>query len=122
MLGKKIFIVDDSEFILAAASEALRQTGFQVVSLSRWEQLDQRLKEETPDLVLMDVNMPEMFGDFALMFFKEQRGITQVPFLLFSDIDIKELEQRSKECGANGFISKGWGIERLLEEVQKYLR
>lgn len=121
MPNKKVFIVDDSEFILAAASEALRHANYDVESLTRWEDLDKQLKTSSPDLILMDVNMPEMTGDYALMFFKEQRGISHVPILLFSDINVKELEKRAQECGADGYISKGWGIERLLEEIKQYL-
>ena len=121
MAEKRIFVVDDSDFILTATSEALRAAGYEVEALSRWEELDEALKAGTPDLILMDVNMPEMFGDFALMFFKEQRNISNVPILLFSDIEEKELEQRANECEADGFIAKGWGIERMLEVVKERL-
>jgi PleD family two-component response regulator len=121
MAGKRVIVVDDSEVVLLMSSAALQSAGYEVRTLMRWEELDGTLKEFRPDLILFDVNMPEMYGDFALMFFKEERNITDIPILLYSDIDVGELEQRAKDCGANGFVSKTWGVERMVEVVGEHL-
>jgi PleD family two-component response regulator len=121
MVGKRVIVVDDSEVVLLMSSAALQSAGYEVKTLMRWEELDGTLKEFRPDLILFDVNMPEMYGDFALMFFKEERNITDIPILLYSDIDVGELEQRAKDCGANGFVSKTWGVERMVEVVTEHL-
>lgn len=121
MVGKRVIVVDDSEVVLLMSSAALQSAGYEVKTLMRWEDLDGTLKEFRPDLILFDVNMPEMYGDFALMFFKEERNITDIPILLYSDIDVGELEQRAKDCGANGFVSKTWGVERMVEVVTEHL-
>jgi len=121
MAGKRVIVVDDSEVVLLMSSAALQSAGYEVKTLMRWEELDGTLKEFRPDLILFDVNMPEMYGDFALMFFKEERGITDIPILLYSDIDVDELEQRAKDCGADGFVSKTWGVERMVEVVGEHL-
>ena len=121
MAGKRVIVVDDSEVVLLMSSAALQSAGYEVKTLMRWEELDGTLKEFRPDLILFDVNMPEMYGDFALMFFKEERDITDIPILLYSDIDVGELEQRAKDCGADGFVSKTWGVERMVEVVGEHL-
>ena len=121
MPGKRVIVVDDSEVVLLMSSAALQSAGYEVKTLMRWEELDGTLKEFRPDLILFDVNMPEMYGDFALMFFKEERDITDIPILLYSDIDVNELEQRAKDCGANGFVSKTWGVERMVEVVGEHI-
>lgn len=121
MPAKKIFLVDDSQVILAIAGAALHSDDCEVQTGMSWEELDQMLKAGKPDLILMDVNMPGVTGDFAVSFFKEQRGLAGTPILLFSDIDVRELEQRAKDCGADGFVSKSWGTDRLRAEVRKYL-
>lgn len=121
MAGPKVIVVDDSEVVLLMTSVALRSAGYEVRTLMRWEELDDNLKDFRPDLILFDVNMPEMYGDFALMFFKEERNITNIPILLYSDIDVGELEQRAKDCGADGFVSKSWGVERMVEVVGEHL-
>jgi len=121
MSGKRVIVVDDSEVVLLMSSAALQSAGYEVKTLMRWEELDGALKEFRPDLILFDVNMPEMYGDFALMFFKEERDITDIPILLYSDIDVGELEQRAKDCGADGFVSKTWGVERMVEVVGEHI-
>ena len=121
MPGKRVIVVDDSEVVLLMSAAALQSAGYEVKTLMRWEELDGALKEFRPDLILFDVNMPEMYGDFALMFFKEERDITDIPILLYSDIDVSELEQRAKDCGADGFVSKTWGVERMVEVVGEHI-
>ena len=122
MAGPKVIVVDDSEVVLLMSSAALQSAGYEVRTLMRWEDLDDTLKDFRPDLILFDVNMPEMYGDFALMFFKEERDIIDIQILLYSDIDVGELEQRAKDCGANGFVSKTWGVERMVEIVDEHVR
>jgi two-component system chemotaxis response regulator CheV len=121
MSGKTVFLADDSEIVLSMAGAALQAAGYTVETFSRWEDLDERLKVQAPDLILLDINMPEMHGDSVLMYYKEDRGIRDVPLLLFSDIEVHELEERAKECGADGFVSKGWGLERLVDIVGQQL-
>ena len=122
MAGPKVIVVDDSEVVLLMSSAALQSAGYEVRTLMRWEDLDDTLKDFRPDLILFDVNMPEMYGDFALMFFKEERDITDIQILLYSDIDVGELEQRAKDCRADGFVSKTWGVERMVEIVDEHVR
>ncbi|RLB56264.1 MAG: hypothetical protein DRI34_09420 [Deltaproteobacteria bacterium] len=121
MAGERIAIVDDSEIVLAMASTALESAGYTVRTAARWEELDRVIVEFSPGLIIMDINMPEILGDDALAFFKEARQLDDVPILLFSDIDVQELEQRARAAGADGFVSKSWSMERLLEEVGKHL-
>lgn len=122
MAAKTIFIVDDSEIVREMVGSALRGCGYEVQAAAKWEELDEVLGKVKPDLVLMDINMPEVFGDHALMYFKEERGLSQVPMLLFSDIEETEIEERARECGADGYVAKKWGVEKMVEVVRKYLK
>ncbi|HOX42064.1 MAG TPA: response regulator [Myxococcota bacterium] len=120
-MAKKVFLVDDSDLIRSMATMALEASGHLVRALPNWQELDAALAGDRPDLILMDINMPEMTGDFALTFFKEERGLVDVPILLYSDIDEQSLVMRAQACGADGYISKGWGLERLTETVDYFL-
>ena len=109
MSAKTVFIVDDSEIVLDVARAALESANFRVETMGNWAELSEFLKREVPDLILMDVRMPDAYGDTALMFFKETHGIENTPIYLFSDLPLEELEERSRECHADGYISKSWG-------------
>lgn len=121
MPSKTVFVVDDSEIALEVASDALTSANFNVKTMANWTELDEHLQSVKPDLILMDVCMPDAYGDTALMFFRETRGMQDTPILLFSDLSEEELNERAKACEANGFISKSWGIDRMLEEVVECL-
>lgn len=117
MKNRNVYVVDDSELVLSLASQALEAAGYLPLALDDWHKLDAALGQLRPALILMDINMPETTGDFVLAFFKEQRGLTDVPILLFSDIDENELRERAEACGADGYVSKGWGFEKMVEAV-----
>jgi CheY-like chemotaxis protein len=121
MPNRTVFIVDDSEIVLDVVRDVLESADYKVRTMMRWEELDRTLKTVTPDLILMDVNMPEVYGDFALAFFRETRGLKTVPILLYSDIDVDELKLRAEESEADGFVSKSWGTERLVEIVNQHI-
>ena len=121
MHTRTVFIIDDSEIILEVARDALECENYRVETMSNWAELDKMLENSQPDLILMDVKMPEAYGDTALMFFREKRDMLDTPILLFSDIPAEELELRAIQCAADGYISKSWGVDRLVEEVDKRL-
>ena len=121
MAVETIYVVDDSDLVRSMACMALESAGFRTVGLEDWQKLDEALQQHKPALILLDVNMPELTGDFALSFFREARELDDVPLLLFSDIDVAELRERAEQAGADGYISKGWGVERMVEEVQNAL-
>jgi DNA-binding response OmpR family regulator len=116
---KRIAIIDDSKEMLDMVSRALSNAGFQVLPLlepNRPALTDQG----PPDLVLLDINMPQAFGDDIVTLLKDVWEI-EAPVYLHSQIDEEELRQRAQEAGADGYISKNWGIETLVSRVQGLL-
>jgi DNA-binding response OmpR family regulator len=116
---KRVLIVEDSPIIQAAAEMALRDAGYEVASRSTFEELLQ-LGFEGFDLILMDVQMPELYGDDVAMVLREERGVT-TPIYLFSSLDPVELEARAKAARVDGFISKQFGMDHLVERVRAIL-
>lgn len=117
----QLLLIDDSGLILKLAHRALTRHGYKVAIASSFDEINNVLKEiDQPDLILIDINMPEVLGDDLVVFFRRRWEIKS-PIVLFSNVPEKELDYRAKEAGANGWISKRWGIERLVEEVDKYV-
>jgi CheY-like chemotaxis protein len=98
--------------------KALQGSGFDARSAMDLATLDQRLAETRYDLILVDVNMPEMYGDDVIEFLRVQRNIDS-KLILHSDISAEELAQRAKSSGASGFIPKSLGLEATLSEIAK---
>jgi DNA-binding response OmpR family regulator len=116
---KRILIVDDSPIILAAAQHALMEAGYNVETRNSPEDVGAR-GVDGYDLILMDVQMPELFGDDVALALRYQRGVNSKIYL-YSTLADEELSERVKDAGVDGFISKQAGPEVLVAEVKKIL-
>lgn len=113
-MGNRILVIDDSPMTVALIGGALSQAGFQVESAQDLASLDERLAGPPFDAVLVDVNMPEMYGDDVVEFLRVQRKIT-AKLALYSDISEAELAQKAKNVGADGYITKSAGLEAAVD-------
>ena len=119
MPAARIVAIDDSPMILRAVKLALEKAGFAVTTLDSPAAFES-VKSIEPDLILLDINMPELYGDDAVEFFRQEWQIA-APIYLCSDIPEEELRQRASTSGATGYICKGWGLEVLVKRVQEAL-
>lgn len=115
---KRILLVDDSPLIQATARHALEEAGFAVETRSTFDEL-MSLPIEGHDLILMDVQMPELYGDDVAMVLR-QRGL-QVPIYLFSSLDPVDLAERAESARVDGFISKQQDMAHLVARVREIL-
>jgi DNA-binding response OmpR family regulator len=116
---KRILLIDDSPIIQAAATHALIQAGYEVATRSTFDELMSQPIDGF-DLILMDVQMPELYGDDVAMVLRHERGVT-TPIYLFSTLDSAELAERSASAQVDGYISKGLGMEHVVERVREIL-
>jgi two-component system alkaline phosphatase synthesis response regulator PhoP len=117
---KRILIVDDSPLLLDLAKEALERAGFEVLVAQDLGQLAGLPQHASVDLILMDVQMPELFGDDLAAVLREARGV-KTPIYLLSSLAADELAQRAREAALEGYICKRDGIDALVERVTQIL-
>lgn len=120
-MSKTILILDDSEVVLDVSRKYLEDAGYTVLTASTIDEFEELHKTNTPDLILLDVQMPELFGDDIGLVLRTVRGV-DAPIVLFSTLEDQELEQRAREAQLDGFISKNAGLDGLVDAVLKYLR
>jgi two-component system, OmpR family, KDP operon response regulator KdpE len=116
-----VAVVDDSPLALEMTRRALENGGFAVVTACNIAELEAAISRSAPDLLLVDVNMPEMYGDHVAMVLKQVRRF-DVPIWLFSNELEADLASRVKDAKADGFISKNDGMEAVVARVQAILR
>ncbi|MEZ4402366.1 MAG: response regulator [Kofleriaceae bacterium] len=114
MTAKRILLMDDSPLFLDLVADALGQAGYQVTTARDLGELGARPTDV--DLVLMDVQMPEAFGDDLGMVLRHVRGSAAAIFLL-SSLDADELARRVADAGLDGFISKHVGVDGVVARV-----
>jgi CheY-like chemotaxis protein len=117
--GKRVVLVDDSEIVLEHVKGALEDAGCAVTAVAEPSRAA-FAGARTPDLVLLDVNMPQAFGDDLARFLKDAWGLDGRIYL-YSSLAEGELSERARGAGADGYICKSWGVDRLVHEVLRVL-
>lgn len=116
MSKKTILIMDDSPIVLDVVKATLEDAGFEVWTAETLEQLEAERLAHPPDLVLLDVQMPEMFGDDVGEVLKNVKRV-DVPILLFSSLDEELLAARVAAAQLDGYVPKRAGVQALCERI-----
>ncbi len=117
---KRILIVDDSKVALEVSRHALEGAGYEVRTLENPLMVAMQLRKEPVDLVLVDVNMPAVKGTQVVEVLRAH-GLNAAPVVLYSDLDEATLAERTKQCGAAGWMTKSSDERAFLRSVAQWL-
>ncbi|HOU38588.1 MAG TPA: response regulator [Treponemataceae bacterium] len=120
-MGATILIVDDSVSIRQSVRFILEQSGYTVVEAADGQEGLKRLGEQKADLVITDVNMPNMDGLTMVRKIRETDGIKFVPILVLTTESQGSVIEDGKKAGATGWIVKPFNDEKLVETIKKVL-
>ncbi|HET7466698.1 MAG TPA: response regulator [Candidatus Dormibacteraeota bacterium] len=116
-----ILIVEDNAGSLMLATVMLETEGFQVAGAESAEDARQVLADRTPDLILMDIQLPGMDG---LEFTKELKAdpdTSAIPVIALTAHAMPLHERAARAAGCVGFIAKPWTPEALSREIRTFL-
>ena len=120
---KKILIVEDEEFLVEMYKTKFELENFQVILAFSSEQAMSILKKNIPDLILLDVLLPEKSGITFLEETKQIKNISKVPIIIFSNYDDSATRNRAKQLGAESYLIKTeFTPKQLLVKIKKYFR
>ncbi len=117
MTEKKILLVDDEEGIQLLYREEFESEGYRVESAMNGEEALEKFKAVTPDLVILDINMPGMSGIEVLRQMKEINS--ELPVILCSAY--QEFKQDFGTWASEDYIVKSANMDELKSTVRKYL-
>lgn len=112
-----ILIVDDSRMVRTLVRGALEAGGFNVVEAIHGAHALTQLDRQTPDLMITDVNMPEMDGLTLVERVRPQARFAHLPILMLTTETAEDLKQRGRQAGANGWMVKPFSPTQLRETV-----
>lgn len=119
-MGKKILIVDDAAFMRMMIKDILVKNGFEVVGeAADGAQAVEKYFELSPDLVTMDITMPEMDGIQALKAIKEKDPAATI--IMCSAMGQQAMVIDAISAGAKDFIVKPFQADRVIEAIEKAL-
>jgi CheY-like chemotaxis protein len=114
----KVLLIDDSEISLHFVAGVLLRAGYEVRTADDVDKLEGVLGDWRPDIILTDVNMPNITGLELCRMLKSSYETAHVPVVLFSAVPQDELEDMARDCEADGFLSKANGLDRLPKELK----
>ena len=117
---KTIFIVDDNNTNLLTAKEALDGT-YRAFALPSAERMFKLAEKITPDLILLDIEMPEMDGFEAMKLLKADPKLQSIPVIFLTLKSDEETETRGFESGAVDFINKPFSKPVLLKRIETHI-
>jgi DNA-binding response OmpR family regulator len=115
----KILVVDDDVELVGLLRFALAGAGYEVITAFDGEQALARLADSTPDLVLLDVNLPLLDG-FAVL--ERLRRHSEVPVMMLTVRSAEEDEVHGLDLGADDYLKKPFSPRALLARVRSLLR
>lgn len=118
---RRILVVDDQPEILELSVLVLARAGYRVETASSGGEALGRLAETQPDLVLLDINMPEMDGWQTLRLIRADDQLDRIPVVMFSVKGEVQDKVHSLQEGAAGYITKPFVVDELISRVNRIL-
>lgn len=115
----RILAVDDDLVVLKFLRANLQAEGYDVLTALDGAEALQVIEKESPDLIILDIMMPEMDG-FEVCY--RLREWSQVPIIMLSARDDEEDKVKSLDLGADDYLTKPFGVKELLARVRSVLR
>ncbi|MCL2159660.1 MAG: response regulator [Oscillospiraceae bacterium] len=119
-MQKIIFVVDDNDTNLTMAEEALEDC-YRVMTLPSAKSMFALLEKLKPDLILLDIEMPEMDGFEAIGRLKENQAYQNIPVIFLTSMSDPAGESRGLGLGAVDFVSKPFSEPLLANRVKIHL-
>lgn len=118
---KKILIADDEHKIVMTLEYAFKKAGYQVFIARDGSEVLELLKQELPDIILLDIMMPNVDGYTTLTEIKKNDNYKNIKVIFLSaktgEADIK----KGLDLGADAYITKPYSIKKLTEKIEELL-
>ena len=116
---KKILLLDDSTITLEMERAVLEERGYQVATASNLLEFQAQLDSFQPEIILTDLVMPDISGKDIVRVLKQDFHTERIPIILFSSKPDDELADVAEQAGADGYLSKSHGIDKLGDMVDE---
>jgi CheY-like chemotaxis protein len=120
-MARKVLVVDDDPIMHRVLKHYLEQRGYETFTAGTGGQAIEVASNELPDLILLDVGMPDMSGLAALRQLKEQEATRLIPVIVITAHADRTTQLESKISGAAAFLTKPFRLAELLDALQKIL-
>lgn len=122
-MAKKILIVEDEEIMYSLLQKKLSQEGYEVSVAKDGEEGLTKMKEEKPDLILLDIIMPRKSGFEVMEEMKKDRDLRDIPVIVISNSGQPVELDKAKELGAKDWLIKTeFDPQEVIQKVKKQIK
>lgn len=119
---QKIHIVEDDKNIAEIEEFALKNVGYEVYTFGSAKEFEERLKKEYPDLIIMDIMLPDRDGLSLVKDLREHTETAAIPIIMVTAKSLEMDKVKGLDQGADDYITKPFGIMELISRVKAMLR
>ncbi len=120
-MGQFILVVDDSATVRKFVSASLTMQGFTVIAACDGMDALEKLPSSTFDLVITDLNMPNMDGFELIRSLRDNPQYREVPIIILSSLSDSASMETGRALGVNSYLMKPFSLEKIQYEVAKYI-
>ena len=120
-LPKTVLIVEDNELNMKLFRDLLQIHGYATIEARTGPEALERLTDHRPDLILMDIQLPEVSGLEVTQKIKADPELADIPVIAVTAFAMKGDEERIRQGGCEDYIAKPISVVSFLEKVKRYL-
>nr|WP_067292591.1 response regulator [Marinobacterium profundum] len=117
-----VLVVDDEPNIVLSLEFLMQQAGFEVITANDGEAALQRVAEQRPDLILLDISLPGLSGFEVLEQLRAQPEHAQLPIIMLTAHGREVEREKGLALGADDYVTKPFSTRLLVEKVQALLK
>ena len=120
-MTKKVLIVEDNELNMKLFHDLLEAQGYEILQTREGLQALSIAREHRPDLILMDIQLPEISGLEVTKWLKEDDDLSHIPVVAVTAFAMKGDEERIREGGCEAYISQPISVSHFLDTIRRLL-
>ena len=120
-MPKSVMIVEDNELNMKLFNDLLESRGYTVIQTRNGMEALDLARAHMPDLILMDIQLPEVSGLVVTKWLKDDEQRAHIPVVAVTAFAMKGDEERILQGGCEGYISKPISVSHFLETIAQYI-
>jgi len=121
LVGKTVLVVEDNDLNMKLFCDLLEAHNFRTLQTRDGLRAMDMVREHRPDLILMDIQLPEVSGLEVTRRLKEDDELKHIPVIAITAFAMKGDEEKIREGGCEAYIAKPISVQKFLEVVQQFL-
>ena len=118
---KTVLVVEDNDLNMKLFHDLLEAHGYQILQTKNGLEALKLAREHHPDLILMDIQLPEVSGLEVTKWLKEDEDLRDIPVVAVTAFAMKGDEEKIREGGCEAYIAKPISVASFLETVEQFL-